>query len=404
MTIRHAGLAFVVIAAVGAASGKAQIVESPHQRFGSTSTLRIAPLAGQGPVQSVIDLLNFRTADAAIVPSDVLPYLRDGRLADAGSSIAYIKKLDQEEVQILARQDITSIADLAGKKVNFDLRDSSTFITASVLFRALKINVQPVSLDQPRALQQLRQGEIAATVHVAKSPARQFFDLNWDDRVHFLPVPFTGEVSRTYLPSRLAPADYPLLISGGEAGRGVPIATVAVPIVLAVNSRALETEGNRDISKFVDAASTRAIAHQESTSRPDLAMEVPGWRRFVPPERRLNGATGGESGGARTESVPQAASHTIQHKERVARQSLHSRQENFSAEPRETGGPRANEQAEMGDSTRDETDASSRAAKHREAVLREFLREREQLLLSHKQPPQATEDVLNELTRSQDKH
>jgi len=218
MTIRRAGLAFVVIAAVGAANGKAQIVESSPQRLGNTSTLRIAPLAGQGPVQNVIDLLKLRGPDAAIVPSDVLPYLQDGRLADAGSSIAYIRKLDQEEVHILARQDISSIADLAGKKVNFDLRDSRSFITASVLFRALGINVQPVSLDQPRALQQLRQGEIAATVHVAKSPARQFFDLNWDDGVHFLPVPFTQEVSRTYLPSRLAPADYPLLIGGGEAG------------------------------------------------------------------------------------------------------------------------------------------------------------------------------------------
>jgi len=154
MTIRRAGLAFLVIAAVGAASGKAQIIESSHQRLGNTSTLRIAPLAGQSPVQNIIDVLNFGRTDAAIVPSDLLPYLRDGRLPDAGSSIAYIKKLDQEEVHILARQDITSIADLAGKNVNFDLRDSRSSITASVLFRALKIDVQPVSLDQPRALQQ----------------------------------------------------------------------------------------------------------------------------------------------------------------------------------------------------------------------------------------------------------
>jgi TRAP-type uncharacterized transport system substrate-binding protein len=78
-------------------------------------------LAGEGPVQNVVDLLNFRRADAAIVPSGVLPYLRDGQMPGVGSSIAYIEKLDQEEVHILARQDITSIADLAGKKVNFDL-------------------------------------------------------------------------------------------------------------------------------------------------------------------------------------------------------------------------------------------------------------------------------------------
>src|SRR5215831_4293230 len=391
MTIRRAGLAFLVIAAVGTASGKAQIIESSHQRPGNTSTLRIAPLAGEGPVQNVVDLLKFRRADAAIVPSDVLPYLRDGQNPGVGSSIAYIEKLDQEEVHILARQDITSIADLAGKKVNFDLRDSRSFITGSVLFRALKINVQPVSLDQLRALQQLRQGEIAATVHVAKSPARLFFELNWDDRVHFLPVPYTEEVSRTYLPAHLAPADYPLLIGGGEAGRGTPIVTVAVPIVLAVNTRALETGGGRDISQLSDAALVHARAHQGSTSRPVLTMEVPGWRRFVPTERGLNGDTG--SGSARTQSIPEAAPRAIPQKENVARQSLQSRQQHFSVQPPESGSQRANEQARIGDATGDKTDASNLAAKYREAVLREFLRRREQLLLSHK-PPEATGDVV----------
>ena len=392
MIIFRAGLAFVVIATAIAASATAQVVESSHPRLGNTSTLRIAPLVGQGPVQNVVDLLNFRRADAAIVPSDVLPYLRDGQIPGVGSSIAYIEKLDQEEVHILARQDITSIADLAGKKVNFDLRDSRSFVTGSVLFRALKINVQPVSLDQPRALQQLRQGEIAATVHVAKSPARLFFDLNWDDHVHFLPVPYTEEVSRTYLPAHLAPADYPLLIGGGEAGRGTPIVTVAVPIVLAVNTQALETGGGRDISQLSDAAPAHARAHQGSASRADLAMEVPGWRRFVPTERGLNGDTG--SGSARTQSIPQAGSGAIPQKENAARQSLHSRQQHFSAQPPESGNQRANEQAGIGDSTEDKTDASNLAAKHREAVLRGFLRPREQLLLSDKRPPQATGDVV----------
>ena len=379
-----------MIATAIAASATAQVVESSHPRLGNTSTLRIAPLAGQGPVQNVVELLNFRGADAAIVPSDVLPYLRDGQIPGVGSSIAYIEKLDQEEVHILARQDITSIADLAGKKVNFDLPDSRSFITGSVLFRALKINVQPVSLDQLRALQQLRQGEIAATVHVAKSPARLFFDLNWGDHVHFLPVPYTEEVSRTYLPAHLAPADYPLLIGGGEAGRGTPIVTVAVPIVLAVNTQALETGGGRDISQLSDAAPAHARAHQGSASRADLAMEVPGWRRFVPTERGLNGDTGS----ARTQLIPQAGSGAIPQKENAARQSLHSRQQHFSAQPPESGKQRANEQAGIGDSTEDKTDASNLAAKHREAVLRGFLRPREQLLLSDKRPPQATGDVV----------
>ena len=121
-------------------------------------------------------------------------------------------------------------------------------------------------------------------------------------------------------------------------------------------------------------------------------MEVPGWRRFVPTERGLNGDTG--SGSARTQLIPQAGSGAIPQKENAARQSLHSRQQHFSAQPPESGNQRANEQAGIGDSTEDKTDASNLAAKHREAVLREFLRSREQLLHSHQQPPQATEDVL----------
>jgi hypothetical protein len=75
----------------------------------------------------------------------------------------------------------------------------------------------------------------------------------------------------------------------------------------------------------------------------------------------------------------------------MAGQSPQSRQQQFSAEPREAGGWRSNEQARIANSPKDETDVSDRAAKDREAVLHEFLRWREQMLLSHKKPPQATE-------------
>jgi hypothetical protein len=117
MTIRRAGRALAVIAAACAASGgNAQIVENPSHQERNISTLRIARLVGQGPVQNVVDLLNAKGVDAAIVPSDVLPYLRDGRFSAAGSSLAYVKKIDQEQVHILARRDISSIVELAGKR------------------------------------------------------------------------------------------------------------------------------------------------------------------------------------------------------------------------------------------------------------------------------------------------
>ena len=377
MAIRHTVLALVVIAAAGVASGgKSQTVESRQQPTGSSSTLRIAPIDGQGPVQNILDLLNHRGAEAAVVASDVLPYLRGGRFPGIDSSIAYVTKLDEEQVHILSRQDIASIADLAGKKVSLGLPDSRSFITGSVLFGALKIKVQPVALDQARALQQLRQGEIAAILQVAKSPTRLFFDLNRDDRVHFLPVPFAQELSSIYLPSRLAPADYPLLIGGGEAGRGVPIATVAVPIVLAVNSRALRTAGNREISQLSRAELLRAAGQQRwssgTASRPDLAMEVPGWRHFVPSESRPRGATSAERSGTATRSTTSARPSPDGQ--------LSKTQEGSGASPTATPG------------TGVYTD------QQKQALYRDFLRWRKQF--SSDKQPEASEDVFNEFMRS----
>jgi uncharacterized protein len=382
MTIRHMALALVMIVAAGVASGaKAQTIENRHQRMGSSSTLRIAPLDGQGPVQTILDLLNQRGVEAAVVASDVLPYRRGGRFPGVDSSIAYIRKLDEEQVHILARQDIASIAELAGKKVDFGPRDSRSFVTGSVLFQALKISVQPVSLDQRQALELLRRGEIAALLHVAKSPARLFFDVNRDDRVHFLPVPFAQELARTYLPSRLAPADYPLLIGGGEVGRGVPIATVAVPIVLAVNSRALSTAGNREIARLGRAESLPAAGRHG----PDLAMEVPGWRRFVPNESRPRGAASAEQSGTGTAARPTAGSAP----ERVPRETVArpSSGERPSKAQQESGTPPITAPA-----------AGGYTDQEKQALYREFLRWREQFS-SHKQP-QSSEDVFNEFMRS----
>jgi hypothetical protein len=336
--------------------------------------LRIAPIDGQGPVQNILDLLNHRGAEAAVVASDVLPYLRGGRFPGVDSSIAYITKLDEEQVHILARQDIASIADLAGKKVSLGLPDSRSFITGSVLFGALKIRVQPVALDQTRALQQLHRGEIAAILHVAKSPARLFFDLNRDDRVHFLPVPFTQELSSIYLPSHLAPADYPLLIGGGEAGRGVPIATVAVPIVLAVNSRASSTAGNREIARLSRAELLRATGQQ-----------VPGWRHFVPSESRPKAATSAKRNGTSTATRPP----TELAPERMPRET--------SARP-SSNGPLSKTQEGSGTSPTATPGTGVYTDQQKQALYRDFLRWRKQFS-SHKQP-ETSEDVFNEFMRS----
>jgi TRAP-type uncharacterized transport system substrate-binding protein len=427
MTIRYAVLALALIGAAGGASG--QSVEISRQRssvvaVGSVSVradpsvmqalggltaaldaqaVHVAPIAGQGPVQSIANLLGHRGADAAIVPSDVLPYLRrDSRFPKVDLSIGYVTKLDQEEVHILARREIASVADLAGKRVSFGAPDSRAFITGSVLFQALQVNAQPVSLEEPRALEQLRRGEIAAIVHVAKSPARLFFDVNRDDGVHFVPVPFTAELARTYVPARLSPADYPLLIGGGEAGRGVAVATVAVPIVLAVNDRMPAAARYSEVFRLVDALSLSPSGPSPGTATVTAyqAAEVPGWRRIIAADLRqknvARAASRHETQGARQKDAEASAtprsSEASQNKEELAQQFIHYWQQHAFAEKHQSDAS----QESSGTSTQRRSGVSAAAAAQEwETLMREFLRWRAQ---NHpEQSPQASGEVFEEV-------
>jgi hypothetical protein len=273
------------------------------------SSPRILPVVGQGPVRNIGDLLSRQDLTAALIPSDVLPYLsRMDRLPEASQSLRYIAALYRQEMHVLALTRFTRIADLAGLPVNFGAPDSTTYITGSTIFDSLNVRVQPTLLDQASALDALRQRRIAALVTVARKPAPLFFALNQTDGVHFLAVPSTPDLSRIYLPSQLTIADYPLLIGEGEAGRGKPIPTLAVPVVIAIRDAAPGTERYRNLSLLVDvlfpfaAASHKEVSQDSVWAEFDPGADVPGWRRFAPALARLQGKPVGV--GAETPARP----------------------------------------------------------------------------------------------------
>src|SRR5688572_6224158 len=109
----------------------------------SGNELRVLPIIGKGSVQNITDILYLRGIDVGIVQSDVLQYIREtGSYPDISSRIAFITKLYNEEVHILTRTDIKAVEDLRGKKVNFANEGSGTYMTASVVFKKLGIDVE----------------------------------------------------------------------------------------------------------------------------------------------------------------------------------------------------------------------------------------------------------------------
>ena len=242
--------------------------------------LRVLPVLGKGSLQNVSDILNVRDVDVGIVQSDVLFFLRQKQgLAGLDQNLAYIAKLYDEEVHILARPEIKSVQDLAGRRVNVDSRGSGTALTASVILDALGIKAEPAFDDQDSALAKLKRGEIAALVYVAGKPARLFTDVG-DSGLHLLSIPLDAALLEAYLPSRFEHADYPALVP-----EGATVETVAVGAVMAVYNWTPGTERYARLARFVEAFFNSLEALQSPPHHPkwrqvSLSAQVPGWTRF----------------------------------------------------------------------------------------------------------------------------
>ena len=85
-------------------------------------TIRVLTILGKGSLQNLTDILYLRGVDIGFVQADALTYATQHNLSPTlTQSIRYIAKLYDEEVHVLARKDITRLADLNGQRVNVAL-------------------------------------------------------------------------------------------------------------------------------------------------------------------------------------------------------------------------------------------------------------------------------------------
>ena len=241
---------------------------------------RILPIVGKGSLQNISDILNVRDVDIGIVQSDVLSYLRQKpSLIGLTNNVSYLAKLYDEEVHILARDEVATAADLNGKRVAVDARGSGTALTASVIFDALGVKPVIVNDDPETALAKMKRGEVDALVYVTGKPARLFSDAGGSG-LHFLGLPLNPALLQTYLPTRLTHADYPALVAEDAS-----VETVAVGAVLAVYNWQPGTERYTRLSRFVNSffdnlADLQAPGRHPKWKQVSLTAQVPGWSRF----------------------------------------------------------------------------------------------------------------------------
>lgn len=261
------------------------------------SDMHVLPIVTRGPTENVNDLLYLKGVDAAIINSDALEEYTS-QVPQIRERIVYILNLFPSELHVFVRPEIQTLADLAGKKVNFNTQGTAAAYSGPLIFSRLGISVEKMFIPHPVALEKMKRGEIDAVVFVTTKPVDAFVKGRWEEGFKFLPVEYGPKFADYYQPSYLEPADYPNLIGGDQR-----IATISVPTLLAAFNWRSGSPHYRRVARFVD----ELFGHMDRLRSPgfdakwkdiNLSATAPGLERFRPAQEWLDrSALAKQSGG-----------------------------------------------------------------------------------------------------------
>ena len=253
--------------------------------------LHVLPIVTRGPTENLNDLLYLKGVDMAIISSDSLEEYKQ-QLPDIQKRITYILNLFPQELHIFVRPEIRSLADLKGKKVNFNTRGTAAAFTGPMVFSRLGIEIGETFIPHPLALQQMRSGsDIAAVVFITSKPIDAFLKGKWDEGFKFLPVEYGPRFEDYYLPSSLDSKDYPNLIRPGQE-----IETIAAPTILTAYNWPANSDRYRRVARFSEYLFSRidrlhAQGFDSKWKDVNLNAKVPGLERFRGAQEWLNANT-----------------------------------------------------------------------------------------------------------------
>ncbi len=254
--------------------------------------IRVLPILGVGGLQSLNDVLFLKNMDMAIVDQDNMIALkqRDPQLyGQIEQRIHFISKLYNSEFHVVARKEIKSLADLRGKKVNFNLKDSNTDVTADRIFNMLSIQVERLHDDVQTATTKLLKGEIAAMIIQSGAPQSAVVKFKAEDGVHLLPLDDASlpgynltPIFAEYLPGEFTHELYPNLIPEGTS-----VQTIVNRAVLVTYAWPENTAQYAKVSRFVNEFFNKIDRFKAGGRHPkwseiNLWAEMPGWTRFKP--------------------------------------------------------------------------------------------------------------------------
>ena len=246
--------------------------------------LRILPVIGKGGYQNVMDVLHLSGVDLCITQSNIMTYLK--KTGEMGPNIenrlAFITRLYNEEMHVLAGPGINSVKELNGKKVNFSDVGSGTQFSTRLIFELLGIKATEINVGQADGYQMVKSGEIAATVLIAGKPTGSFGKFKLEPGMKLLPVPYTEVLEQDYFPAKLTSEDYPSLIPKGSSHRNRCRRLRARRLQLAARHGPLPPRGHlhrcvlRQVPRVPEAGAARQMEGSQHQLRPEGVEAFPG--------------------------------------------------------------------------------------------------------------------------------
>ncbi|MGI9508095.1 MAG: TAXI family TRAP transporter solute-binding subunit [Geminicoccaceae bacterium] len=253
--------------------------------------LRVVPMVGLGSVKDVEDLLFLRGIDMAIVQQDVIDFMASNEIfPNIKSAIRLLAPLNVDQFHVLASKNVESIYDLAGQQVNYGPTDGGTFMTSSVVFETLGIDVEITTYPHQVALDKLRNGEIAAMMRASGKPVSVIEEVKPGEPLHLLSVP-SDSLRGIYGPTTLTSSDYPALIEPSVA-----VETVSVANALISYNWPKGHPRGQSLQRFANALfgnynTFLEGGYHESWAEIDLSLDVPGVPRHWSAEEALSSLT-----------------------------------------------------------------------------------------------------------------
>jgi TRAP-type uncharacterized transport system substrate-binding protein len=253
-------------------------------------TLRVLPIAGEGAVGNVRDILLVRGVDLGITSIQVLNAIRQS--GEYGPNlerrISYIAQLSTDTLHVLARQEYNSLKDLDRKKVNVLQEGSGTSTFGPKILKALGIVAEEMHLTHNDGAQMMRAGKLDATLCICPIPVPAFGVLKNDSGFKFLEVPYVPAFEESYLPAKLTSSHYNNLIPEGSS-----VQTIGTSTVLITYNWSPGTEQYRKLEKFVNAFFTNMDRLRQPPHHPvwkdvNIGASIRGWQRFPAAQQWLD--------------------------------------------------------------------------------------------------------------------